>query len=285
MAERLALTWDEIHGIMERAVARGLQGRKAQPLPVLGIDEKAFSKRQRYFTLVNDLERSRVLYLAEDPTKASLGELWLALTEEQRESIQAVATEMWDPYPASVRGSLPDAEGRIVFDKFHIAKELGEGLERVRRGENEILRAGGDDRLAGTHYDWLRHAAATEPKDRRESAELRQSSLKTARAWALKEVIMAFFTYVYQRAAWKHSRWWYKWAVRSRLQPMIEVARMPKRRFENIVPYLHRRVTNPVSEGLNSKVQCVKFSARGFRNKDSFITAIYFHCGGLGLAP
>jgi hypothetical protein len=29
----------------------------------------------------------------------------------------------------------------------------------------------------------------------------------------------------------------------------------------------------------------VKYTARGFRNKQNFITAIYFHCGGLDLAP
>ena len=29
----------------------------------------------------------------------------------------------------------------------------------------------------------------------------------------------------------------------------------------------------------------VKYTARGFRNQQNFITAIYFHCGGLELAP
>jgi hypothetical protein len=34
-----------------------------------------------------------------------------------------------------------------------------------------------------------------------------------------------------------------------------------------------------------AKIQSVKYTARGFRNKQNFITAIYFHCGGLDLAP
>ena len=29
----------------------------------------------------------------------------------------------------------------------------------------------------------------------------------------------------------------------------------------------------------------VKYTARGFRNKQNFVNAIYFHCGGLNLAP
>jgi hypothetical protein len=37
---------------------------------------------------------------------------------------------------------------------------------------------------------------------------------------------MAFFLYHYERPAPKHYRWWHNWAVRSRLKPMIEKARM-----------------------------------------------------------
>jgi transposase len=285
VAERLDLSWDEIHGIMERAVERGLARRKAETVPALGVDEKAFRKGHKYFTLVNDLLRSRVLYVAEDRTQASLDGFWETLTAEQSASIEAVALDMWDPYIASLREHLPQAEQKIVFDKFHIAKHLGEAVDRVRRRENRTLRAAGDDRLTGTRYDWLRHPANMEPKDRQAFAALKNSNLKTARAWALKEAAMALFHYVYERPARKHFRWWHGWAVRSRLQPMIETAGMLKRRLENILTYLRHPITNAASESINSKIQWVKYTARGFRNKRNFQIAIYFHCGGLDLAP
>ena len=75
------------------------------------------------------------------------------------------------------------------------------------------------------------------------------------------------------------------WAVRSRLQPMKDVAAMLKRRFENIITYLRHQITNAASESINATIQWVKYTARGFRNKQNFINAIYFHCGGLDLAP
>jgi transposase len=75
------------------------------------------------------------------------------------------------------------------------------------------------------------------------------------------------------------------WAVRSRLHPMLEKARMLRRRFENIVTYLKHRITNAASEFINSKVQWVKYTARGFRNKANLVAAIYFHRGGPDLAP
>ena len=67
---------------------------------------------------------------------------------------------------------------KIVYDKFHIAKHLGDAVDKVRRQENRTLRAAGDDRLTGTRYDWLRNPAAMEPADRRAFAELRQSGFQ-----------------------------------------------------------------------------------------------------------
>ena len=66
---------------------------------------------------------------------------------------------------------------------------------------------------------------------------------------------------------------------------MIDVARRLKRRFENIITYLKHQITNAGSESINAKIQWVKYTARGFRNKKNFQTAIYFHCGGLDLRP
>ena len=285
VAKLLHLSWDEIHGIMERAVERGLARRQAEPVPLMGVDEKAFRKGHKYVTVVNDLELNRVLYVAAERRQASLDGFWPTLTTEQIASIEAVAMDMWDPFFASVMAHVPEADKKIVFDKFHVAQHLGEAVDRVRRRESKTLKAAGDDRLKGTRYDWLRARAAMVPKDRRQFDQLRKSGLDTARAWALKETAMALYCYVYERPCRKHFRWWWNWAVRSRLEPMIAVARMFKRRFENIVTYLRHRITNAASESINARIQWVKYTARGFRNQQNFINAIYFHCGGLNLAP
>ena len=90
--------------------------------------------------------------------------------------------------------------------------------------------------------------------------------------WALKQSMMALFDYVYERPARKHFRWWHNWAVRCHLCPIIAKARMLKWRFDNIITYLPYRITNAASESINSKIQWVKYTVRGFRNKANFIT-------------
>ena len=44
VGERLHLSWDEVHAIQERAVKRGLERRKAEPVAYLGVDEKSFTR-------------------------------------------------------------------------------------------------------------------------------------------------------------------------------------------------------------------------------------------------
>jgi transposase len=131
---------------------------------------------------VNDLERGRVLYVAEDRKQSRLDGFWETLRPEQIGGIAAVAINMWEPYLSSVREHVAEADGKIVFDKFHVAQHLGDAVDKVRRRENKTLQAAGDDRLAGTRYDWLRNPAAMEAKERLEFAVLRKSGLKTARA-------------------------------------------------------------------------------------------------------
>ena len=66
---------------------------------------------------------------------------------------------------------------------------------------------------------------------------------------------------------------------------MIAVARTLKRHLENLLTYLQHRITNAVTEGLNSKIQSIKSAARGFRNFNNYRTRILFFCGKLDLYP
>ncbi|MBN2022600.1 MAG: transposase [Pirellulales bacterium] len=52
-----------------------------------------------------------------------------------------------------------------------------------------------------------------------------------------------------------------------------------------MLAYLTHAITNATSESINSKIQWVKYTARGFRNFENFKNAIYFHRGDLDLAP
>jgi transposase len=286
VSRQCGLTWDEVSGIMERAVRRGLARRQAEVIPYVGIDETSFQKRHRYVTLVNDLEKPRVLFVADDRKRESIDSFWQTCTPEQIQGVRGVAMDMWEPYIQSTLEHVPEAEGKIVFDKFHIAKHIGDAVDKVRRAEHRLLKAEGRDWLQGTKYDWLRNPNNFTPdKWRTFQKRLRQHHLKTARAWAIKETLMGIFDYVYPAVADRHFLDWFRWARRCYLEPIKKLALSLKRHWPNIRTYFRLRITNAASESLNSMIQRAKAMARGFRNPDRFRMAIYFHCGGLDLTP
>jgi transposase len=281
----LRISWDEAWGIKERAVARGLRRRPQEVVAHLGVDEKAIAKRHRYLTVVADLERSRVLYLAEDRTRESLDAFWATLTPVQRDGIEVIAMDMWAPYIQSTRTHLQRAEEKIVFDKFHVAKHLQEAVDRVRRTEHRELKQIGDGRLTGTKYLWLMRPQDMTAEQQATFRTLQRRDLKVARAWTLKERFRQFWDYAYQGAARNFFARWFWRATHSRLRPMAAAAHLIRRHLPNVLTYLTHRVTNAGLEAVNATIQWVKKTARGFRNVEHFKTAIYFHCGGLDLDP
>jgi transposase len=65
---------------------------------------------------------------------------------------------------------------------------------------------------------------------------------------------------------------------------MIKVKEMLERHLNKILNYFNRSTTNADSEGLNSKIQLIKASNRGFHSFESDRTRILFYCGKLDMA-
>jgi transposase len=281
----LRISWDEAWGIMERAVKRGRQRKAPKVVRRLGVDEKAAAKGHRYLTLVCDLEEGTVEHIAEERKKESLDGYYQGLSEDQLAGIEAVAMDMWEPYIQATLARVPEAAEKIVFDRFHVMGYLGKAVDTVRKQEHRELMASGDETLKGSKYLWL-YSRENVPERRRDEFDaLRRKELKVGRAWAIKESLRCLWHYVYPASGRKFWKRWYFWATHSRLEPIRKAAKTVHRHIDNILTYYQHRVTNAMSEGLNSKIQKIKSMACGFRNLENFKTAIYFHCGGLDLYP
>jgi len=279
----MGLTWDEVDHILRRAVERGLSRRELEKLSHVGIDEKSFRSGQSYISLLTDLQGSRVLDVVEGRTQEAAEALWDTLSEEQRAEVEAVAIDMWEPFMNATQAKVPEAE--LVHDKFHVSGHLNEAVDQVRRAEHKQLMAAGDETLKGSRQLWLYNPMNFSQEQAASFAVLRDSGLKVARAWAAKELFTRLWTYRYEGAARRFFKQWFGWVSRSRLKPLIKVARMLKNHLENILTYLRHPITNAVTEGLNSKIQMIKSNARGFRSFDNYRIRILFFCGKLDLYP
>jgi transposase len=279
------LSWDEVFGVMQRAVARGQARKKKRPLPHIGVDEKAFRRGHSYMTVVCDLDRSTVEYVSEGRSTESLAEYYQTQSGASLAAVEAVAMDMWEPYVQATLEHVPLAAEKIVFDRFHIMKHMNEAMDKVRGEEHRALTAQHDDTLTGTKHWWL-YAEENLPDQYQEAfARVRDQNLRTSRAWAIKETLRELWFYRSVGWARKFFRKWYDWAARSKLEPVREVAAMLRRRLEQVLNYCKYEITNAVAEGLNSKIMAIKRRACGYRNKENLKTAIYFFCGGLDLCP
>jgi transposase len=284
-AELLRITWDEAWHLMERAVSRGRAAEGASIPALIGVDEKAIAKGHRYMTLVCDLKEATVEYIGEDRRETSLAAYFEAFPEESRDAIEAVSLDMWPAFINACTSQIPGAEQKMVFDRFHIMRHVIDAVDKVRKKENKALMSQGDSSLIRSKYLWLYSAENVPERSREHFNAIKAMELKTARAWAIKESLRQLWSY--KSTGWATRFWkrWYYWATHSRLQPIIDAAKLIERHLPNVLTYFKHRITNAVAEGLNSKIATVQKRAFGYRNPDHFKIAVYFHCGGLDLYP
>lgn len=279
----LGLSDDEVMGVRQRAVKRGLARRELSPLRRGGLDEKSFLGGQSFVTVLSDLDGGCVLEVTRDRTQAAAEEALSVIPKEARGGVEAMALDMHQPFVNAVQATLPTAD--IVHDRFHIKKHLNDAVNKVRRAEHKERLSTGDKRLSGTRYLFLRNPQDLSEAERLSFDELCQMQLRVTRAWGLKELFDDLYTYRSEAWARRFFQKWFFRATHSQLAPVAKVAWMLKDRLAHVVSYVKHRITNAVAEGLNSKIQALKSQARGFRNFENYRTAILFHCGALNLLP
>lgn len=284
--ERLSgISWDQAWAVVERAVARG-QARKEHLLPArIGVDEKSFAKGHKYETLVYDIDRATVEFVADHREQESLEAYYKQFTLEERSAVEAVAMDMWEPYINATFAWIPAAKRKIVFDRFHVMGYVTKAVDDIRRLEHRQLLQAGQDDLKHTKYLWLWNEENIPEWRREEFEQLKAQDLKVCRAWAMKENLRHLWSYRSEAWARKFFKKWYHWATHSQLPAMIKAARTLHTHLDNIVTFARLRITNAMGESLNSKIEKVKRMACGFRNREHYKKAIFFHCGGLDLLP
>jgi len=288
VAENFKISWDETDGIMQRAVQRGLLKRKKQKVENIGIDETSYQKRHEYVTIILDKERDCVIDVLDD-RKAETLETWLKTQEKADFSeIQSISMDMWDPYIKAVKASIPEAEEKIAFDRFHVSKQLNQALDKVRRREHSaFIKQTGESPLTKSRYQWLTNSNRTDNRNSKRKAflSLSQLNIETARAWRIKETANSLWDYIYMnvaKEAWKKLLWWIS---HCRIPEMIKAGHTIRNYFWGILNAIRLKATNSMLESKNNSIQRIKRMACGFRNRDRFRTAILFHLGNLNLFP
>ncbi len=284
-SELLRISWDEADGIKQRAVRRGLTRRQLVDLEYVCVDEKAVGHGQDYVTVVTGVidGKPHVLYVGDGRDEAALNGFWEWMGPDACARIKAVSMDMGLPYQNSTRRYCRNAE--LIFDPFHLMKMLNKAVDEVRR--QEIARGTGAERTAlnKTRPMWLWGEENVPDRYAARFEDLKQSALKTARAWRLKELWRTFKRCLDVDDATAFFQKWYASAIRSKLEPVKKVARTFKTHLAGIVSIFKHGFCNALAEGVNSRIQLLMQKSCGYRNRQRIKTDILFHFGGLDMDP
>jgi transposase len=273
IAKELHLDWHTVKELDKESMREQLR-RAGCPAPrVIGIDEIAVGRGHSYRIVVSDLERGRPIWFGgHDRSEASLDEFFAWLGPEKCRKIRLAVMDMWKAFRKSTlkEGHAPQA--RIISDKFHILKHLGEAMDEVRR--REYARLSGDRRrfIKGQRYNLLSRWENLTLKGKQSLKLLFRVNRRLNKAYLLKESFGQLWDY--NRPGWAR-RFFENWkdALKwQRLEPFRKFARMVEAHWGGIEAYCHEdnKVALGFVEGLNNKIRSIQQRAFGYRDEEYF---------------
>lgn len=176
-AKQVGLPQSTVRAVDLRYLERWNAQRKKLALRHLGVDEIFLGKTSKFATVVSSLESGEPLWFGRERKKETRDEFVRAqLSRRQRQRIEAVCVDMWEPHKASIEEWLLGCA--IIYDKFYIVRHANKAADEVRCAE--FLRKGTRMRGVVKGERWLLHTRSvhlsadkrqqTEPTIRTESA-------------------------------------------------------------------------------------------------------------------
>ncbi len=143
VARRLGISAEMVSTIVRHCLADEQRIDPQRVITDVGLDEISLKKRHKlYATILTDLsdpEHPRVLAVAAGRDQAAAQACLDHLTPQQRAAILTHRTDMSPAYAAAGAARLPHSQQTV--DRFHVAKKLGEVVDRVRKKDSRLQEA------------------------------------------------------------------------------------------------------------------------------------------------
>lgn len=287
-------SWDAVRRSVEWVVGWGLEHRDLSGVTAVGVDELHHGKGKtslNFLTLVYQIDRGsrRLLWIGRARTEATLREGFGRLEQLHPgflAGLKVVCSDMWKPFLKVVRECCGQALN--VLDPFHVARHLGDALDKVRRGEQARLRDKEARKEAkGGRFLLLRRGSRVRGKAREKLRAVLASLGQTSRAWELKESFRRFWAYRSPAWASAYLKAWTGRAMRSRIPEMKKVALMLRRHEDLLINFFRvkRQYTSAMVEGLNHKARVSLARGFGYRSFEILKLVLYHTLGDLPEPP
>jgi transposase len=267
VARTVGESWHRVYAICERYVDLVVAELDLADMTAAAVDETSYRRGHNYLTLVADADARKVVFVTEGKDAATVGKFAEHLREHNAapEQIGVVSIDMSPAFIKGVGEHLPNA--RITFDKFHVVAHASAAVDKTRRIEQKT-----DPSLKGLRWTLL--------KDR-DALIANVTTKRTARAWLYREQLRDILERKQINVVSAMLAQWCTNVMRSKVEPMKEVARMIRKHFDGIVAWTQTRQTNGFLEALNGLFQAAKRKARGYVSFKTMRTVIFLIAGKL----
>jgi len=265
VARQFGLAASTVRAIDLRYLKRWAAGRRKPGLRQMGVDEIHLGKKQKFLTVVSNLETGEPLWFGRERKKETLDEFFQKqLSVFQRSAIRAACVDMWEPFRQSLEQWVPNC--RIVYDKFHIMQHAGAAIDEVRRAE--FFRKGGAARavVKGKRWLLLSRWVHLNTHKKRQLNQLFALNRRVMKAYLLKESLDRLWSYTYEGAMLRYLNSWIDQLRWQRLKPMEKLARMLLDHLEGILNYCRTKVPLGVVEAVNGNIKALLRRGRGYRD-------------------
>ena len=277
-------SWENVYRSVAWVVEYGLQHRNLDGVTAIGVDEVQFQKGHRYLTVVYQIDQGcrRLLWIGKDRTAKTLLRFFRMIGKERTAALQFVCSDMWQPYLKVIAKKA--AQALHILDRFHIVAKLNKAIDEVRAAEaKELATKGYEPVLRHSRWCFLKRVANLTRKQSARLADLMCYSLKTVRAYLLKESFQLLWEYQSYHWAGVFLDGWLKRAMRSPLEPIKRVARSIRAHQGLILNWFaaQREFCSGIAEGLNYRIKLTIRKAYGFRTPEATEIALYHALGRL----
>ena len=267
-----------VRAVCERYVQIALGVADFSDVTALAIDETSRARGHDYVTLAADAVKRRVLFVTEGCDAKTIEELAAHLDDHgcPPEQIDSVSIDMSPAFIKGVSKQLPNA--RITFDKFHVVWHANAAVNKMRRIEQRT-----DKSLKGLRWSLVKDRSRLKPEAAADLDALiaKFTTVRTARAWLYKERLREILERKQINVVRGMLEHWCTCVMRSKVDPMKEVAALVRRHLEGIVAWAQTRQTNGFLEAINGLFQAAKRRARGFTRLSTIKTVIFLIAGKL----
>jgi transposase len=288
VAEAFRTSWENVYRSVQWAVQYGLAHRVLDGITAIGVDEVLWHRGHHYLTVVYQLDAGakRLLWVGKERTEATLRQFFGWLGQKRSEALRFVCSDMWKPYLTVIKEKA--AQALNVLDRFHIAAKMNKAIDKVRAKEAKELKANGlEPVLTRSRWCLLKRPENLTDGQETKLSDLLRYNLRTVRAYLLKEEFQFFWSYVRPGWAGRFLERWCTKAMRSRIEPMKEIARSLRTHRPLIMNWFRAReqISLGAVEGLNNKLKVVTRKSYGFRTFEATETALYHGLGDLPEPP